>query len=838
MIEHLASWPARRPWRALLLAVVALSLSIAGIVRLSADASVQSMFPSNDPAAGAMVNVLNHFSAADDLLILVTLKSSQPNDPIPLLDFAQRLGNAIHQSPQASLLVDAVVYRADAQSKEFFEKIVAPTGMYYLSDDSFNAALGRLSKTEMTRQIRQNEAMISAPGPAAGALSKALLQDPLHLHEFLVQEMNTRLPFKSAGNGDSFLSPDGRSLLIRVLGKRSLSDIEFAKSLTLSISSIAAQANTDGLPLDISGGYAIASASERSIRHDMIISVVSSVLFLQGLFVIAYRRSVRYFLLAFLPVALGITYGFGVRSLLSSTISPAVAVVGAVLAGLGIDYTVLYLPHFHRAHASGAGVIDATKQTTMTLGSTLFAACVTSVIGFLAIGWSSVPALRDFSRVGSMGLIGALLATLLVLPSLLTLTDRGANRPAGPRVDLSPLLRWIAQHRRGSITFVLMILAAALAALVLVPGQLFPPETDLTIMHPRPNPPLEAETTIAQRMGYDPGLLVVYLHADSPDALLQMAAKVRQRLSAPSLHSVGVSGTFGLASLLPDPDVVKSRASMITPAQADRIVADFRSVVADSSFSQSAYEPYSQFLKRLLSSPPAPNVADLTAYPRLADTMLSRDELHESNGKNWEAITTIFLDRPLNDRRSRLAAVDAIRSAIKDFPGATLTGLGVIGLDTEETISHDLPRLLLLASVLVTVYLLVQFRSARSALLAMVPAVFSLIFLLAFMRLFGQKFNLVNLIALPLLVGIDVDYGIFLVSLAGKNTEKDGVPPGIAVSAHSVMVSAAANVLGFGSLITTSVPAIRSLGWAVGVGVASCFAATMFLLAPMLMREN
>src|SRR5207249_4300295 len=119
------------------------------------------------------------------------------------------------------------------------------------------------------------------------------------------------------------------------------------------------------------------------------------------------------------------------------------------------------------------------------------------------------------------------------------------------------------------------------------------------------------------------------------------------------------------------------------------------------------------------------------------------------------------------------------------------------------------------------------------------PTVFGIICLLAFMRLAGQKLNMINLIAFPLLIGIDVDYGIFLVSAARRRDLKgvtivqliDRLSP----AASAVLLCAAATTLGFGSLAFTSVPAVRSLGLAVAVGVMSCLAATLLLVVPMLM---
>src|SRR5204863_3489592 len=130
---------------------------------------------------------------------------------------------------------------------------------------------------------------------------------------------------------------------------------------------------------------------------------------------------------------------------------------------------------------------------------------------------------------------------------------------------------------------------------------------------------------------------------------------------------------------------------------------------------------------------------------------------------------------------------------------------------------------------------LVHFRSIAATLLAMVPLVFSLACLVALMRLTGQKLNMMNLVAIPLLIGIDVDYGIYLVSLARRSMrEGTDLTAGIASTCHAVCVAALTAALGFGSLAFTSVPAIRSLGWAVGIGVAACLFATLMLLAPIL----
>ena len=65
-------FPARRPVAALVAFALLMALAIFGVTRLRPDTSLQAMFARNDPAADALVNVLNRFGAAEELLVLVS----------------------------------------------------------------------------------------------------------------------------------------------------------------------------------------------------------------------------------------------------------------------------------------------------------------------------------------------------------------------------------------------------------------------------------------------------------------------------------------------------------------------------------------------------------------------------------------------------------------------------------------------------------------------------------------------------------------------------------------------------------------------------------------------
>ena len=823
----------RRPAVTLLVALLLAAASLLAVSRLRTDTSLSSLFDRDNPAAVAMERVFENFEAVEELIVFAQAPQAAPQK---LRQFAQRLESAVAADAVASRMSDGLIWRADPQYRKFAEEVLVPGALFYLDDAAWNAAKQRLTPQEMKRQIRRNETLISTPGPAADALAKAILRDPLRLHEFILDRIVPEQPFRTHENGDAFIAPNGRSILIRVRGTRPVSDLEFSQRFTDVIGELAASANSDGLRIDLSGGYAIAAASQSAIRGDMISNVFGSVICLQLLFVLALRRPVRSFLLAFVPVAVGLLYGFGVYALLSTTLTPMTAVIGGTLAGMSIDYAIELLTYYHARCAEGMPAPDAAAAARRRCSGAMLAAWATSVVGFVAIGFSNVKALRDFAVLGSLGLTGAFFAALLILPALLALFDRRAltKAAADVRIPVSAMLRRvIGRPLAGAITTLGVLLLAV--AVLLAPGEILPLETDLTVMHPRPNRALDAQARIAEAFGNSPGALIVHLRAEGDDALLRLAHQADARLREAPCRQAGVTATLGLANLLPDPAAAPGRLAETSEALADRVVADFRAAVADSIFDPAAYEPYEAFLRRLLTASTPPRLAELRRYRGLAESFLPKSG--RSSG-DAEAITLVFTREAGADRSTRDAAVTTVRAALADLPGATLTGLSVLNHDTELAVRRELPRVLMISGVLVMLYMAFHYRSVVECTLAALPAIFGIVCLLAYMRLTGQKLNMINLVAFPLLIGIDVDYGIFIVSAARRRALRglsdEEITQRIAPAGAAVILCAATTFIGFGSLMFTSVPAVRSLGAAVAVGVATCAAATFLLVAPTL----
>jgi hopanoid biosynthesis associated RND transporter like protein HpnN len=136
----------------------------------------------------------------------------------------------------------------------------------------------------------------------------------------------------------------------------------------------------------------------------------------------------------------------------------------------------------------------------------------------------------------------------------------------------------------------------------------------------------------------------------------------------------------------------------------------------------------------------------------------------------------------------------------------------------------------------IVLMVLFHFRSPTRVLLSLLPVAVGALWMVGFMGMMGIPFNPANIMTLPLVIGIGVTNGIHILNrfaeertpaILGKSTGK------------AVMISGLTTIAGFGSLIIADHRGIRSLGWVMAVGTATCMIASVTLLPALLtLRER
>ncbi len=132
---------------------------------------------------------------------------------------------------------------------------------------------------------------------------------------------------------------------------------------------------------------------------------------------------------AVLPIALIIGWSSGVMYLLGIKYTPMTATIGALIIGIGVEFTILLMMRYNEERKKAAGVTESMIIAMTTVGRAIIASGFTVIGGFgtLLIA-DDFLILRDFGIVTLVNVFFALVSTLFVLPALIVLVDSWRER--------------------------------------------------------------------------------------------------------------------------------------------------------------------------------------------------------------------------------------------------------------------------------------------------------------------------------------------------------------------------------------------------------------------------
>ncbi|NBS32593.1 MAG: hypothetical protein EBS83_07265 [Planctomycetia bacterium] len=162
-------------------------------------------------------------------------------------------------------------------------------------------------------------------------------------------------------------------------------------------------------------------------------------------------------------------------------------------------------------------------------------------------------------------------------------------------------------------------------------------------------------------------------------------------------------------------------------------------------------------------------------------------------------------------------------------PKATGNPLQAYEASLEMKRSYEQAALYSLIVIIAVLWL--DFRNLTHSLLAALPLAVGMAQTLGLMGLLGLDLNPANLIGIPLILGIAVDYGVHIVHDA---LERPGAYRISASTANAVLVDALTTILGFGALMVASHRGLESLGRLLTLGVTTCTLTSLVLLPAIL----
>jgi predicted exporter len=741
---------------------------------------------------------------------ILALLPAQERDPVLQQSFTHMVDAA---QQRVVVLVGAAEWSDAQRAADAYAKVLAPhTRLLALdaTDEATQAdwlapfqkhALALLT-AEQERQLRSEaprfwtEASLARlynafSGPKLGAFR----DDPFGLFTGWVQDRAQETPVRPR-DGRLFVAGQGRQYVLLSLRLRQPAFSLSAQQAVIPLleqGKAAARAAAPSVEVLTAGVVLHAAAAGKQAEGEVSTIGLGS---LVGIVLLTWLtfRSVKPIGLILLSIGIGFLGSLSVCWLLFGRIHLLTLVFGASLIGVAQDYGIYFL--CNRLGADPA--LDSTrllKRLLPGLALTLLAA----VIGYLGLALTPFPGLRHMAVFSALGLVFAWLTVVCWFPLLIN----GGSLKSGKlaRTYGAVLARWPRFSARPAS----LAIVGALAVLAAFGWSRLTVNDDIRSLQTPPAELVRDQIKLGKLLDAPTPVQYYLVRGASQELVLQREEALKRRLD-PLIAQGRISGYQALSNWVPSARTQDARRALVET----KLLAD-GGPLADLAHEIGEDRAWVEATRAHLRKAGAPMGVD-----EFMRTPASEPWRHLWLGKVEGVHASIVALRGME-----YAALPQLRNAADGLEG-------VQWVDKVGEISSVLGRyreymgfVVLGAYVLVFAMLLPRYRGRAWRVLA--PTALASVVTLAALGFAGQPLQLFHVLALMLLLGVGVDYGIFM----QEKPERGAAAPWLAVG-----LSAANTILSFGLLGLSGTPALHAFGLTMLIGTAlvwlsvPCFATT------------
>lgn len=201
-----------------------------------------------------------------------------------------------------------------------------------------------------------------------------------------------------------------------VFGQRRITSVQDDANLLARIEKVSPP--PPGYTVFPAGLAVVAATALNALKaQDVLLNVLAIALVLAVLLV-AYR-SLRRALLAVLPATVAAGWATGVLWLSHVQANPVTVLLAGVVVAFATEFSVLWLARFNEELQAGtSSAAECAAVASRRVGPAVIASAAALVLGFLLLGVSPVPIVREFGLWSGTDLALATLAVLVLLPPL------------------------------------------------------------------------------------------------------------------------------------------------------------------------------------------------------------------------------------------------------------------------------------------------------------------------------------------------------------------------------------------------------------------------------------
>jgi predicted exporter/SAM-dependent methyltransferase len=783
----------------------AAALFYVGWQRVAIDTDIVASLPHSDPVIDDALHIFQNHPMQDQVTIDVGIDI---DDPDLLVDCGRTVAGLLEQSG----LFESV---GMADIREHLPGLV-------------DRVLGDLPVLFTARMLERDVAPLLEPGKIDAAIRRwqqELLQlggfgqsgyisrDPLGLKDRLLARLLYLAPSQNARmHQDQLISSDGRHLLVTATPAESATNTVFARRLSERLAQTGEQVRrafiSRGATVTLTavGAYRAALDNEVIIRADVRNAILFATLGIAVLLLLAFPRPLIG-LLSLLPAMVGTVTAFFAWSLLHRSISIMVLGFGGAIISITVDHGIAYLLFLDRPErASG-------KTASREVWAVGLLATLTTVGAFSALTLSDFAIFRQLGQFAAMGIAFSFLFVHTVFPRIFP--SLSASRPrrlplpgiADRLFGLGPAAAWAALVFFGVMAFFAR------------PGF----NADVSTMNTVSKASLDAEKTVMAVWGDIFNKVYLLIEADSLAGLQARTDDLLTRMEAESEGDLQRQAFFS-SMFFPGPC---RRAANLTDWRrfwSDGRVAGLRRSLDNAAerygFSTNAFDPF----------------FNLVTHPEDHLQPEQENEIPEA----FFSLMGIVRDPDTGTcRQFSSLALPA------DYPGqrffstygdkAAIFDPDLFSRHLGDLMIHTFSRLIYLIAPAIFILLLVFFFDAGLSLIAMVPVVFAMVCTLGTLTLAGRSLDIPSLMLAPIILGMGIDYALFLVRSYQRYGRADH--PSFTLIRSAVIMTSTSTLIGFGVLVFARHSLLRSAGITSLLGIGYSALGAFLLLPPLLRRR-
>jgi len=520
------------------------------------------------------------------------------------------------------------------------------------------------------------------------------------------------------------------------------------------------------------------------------------------IFLFACFRQLRGVLLPFFVVIMSILFVMGLIPLIGWKIHIITVLLPVMLIAVANDYGIHMIAKYQEDVSSDKNYSNKTlaKNIFTSLSKPVVLTGLTTMAGMLCLmGHQLIPA-EQLGVLAAIGIIYALAASLLFIPSVISLLPRKipAFLNSETKTNRKPVLERLLEFFGKIVSEkpkTIIVVAIAFMAISSIGIFRIVIDTD-------PN-------------GYFP----------DNDPVVQTSNLINENLGGSQNISVVLKGDIKEPRLMNKIDSLESA------------IGDFQEVGATTSIARVVRQ-----MSRAL------NDSDEVWYDKIPDNrnaIAQYFELYSMSGdpEDFEKLVDFPYEHAVITARVNTGSTSVIRKLIYrieemvrgDKEVLLIGGFGAVLTDLAKLVVNGQLFSLFLATFLVAILLMILFRSFTAGIISAIPLVISITILFGLMGYFGIELNIATAMLSSIMIGVGVDYTIHFLWRYREERENGLVPQAavnktLTTTGRGIVFNAFSVIIGFVVLLISSFLPVRFFGFLVVVSIFSCLIGALVLI--------